>query len=78
MVRIRDAGLRSSQEGVEDYLQKPGPECGYHDRFGRPRHLQVFHQKDRDEEEGDIGGDVNCTDGLPALKLKGERIGESG
>jgi hypothetical protein len=59
-------------EKGKESLQESGPECGDHDGFGLPGHLQVFDEEDGDEEEGDVGDDVDSGDGFPALELDGE------
>lgn len=55
-------------------LQEPSAEGGDHDGFWLPRHLQVLDQEDGHGEEGDIGDDVDCDDGFPALELGGRRM----
>jgi hypothetical protein len=63
-----------AENGDSVGLQEPSAECGDHDGFWLPGHLQILDQEDGHGEEGDIGNDVDGADGFPALELGGRRM----
>jgi len=55
------------------HLQKPCGECPHNNCFWLPRHLEVPDQEYRYKEEGEVGDDVNCANGIPPSRLHGKK-----
>jgi hypothetical protein len=59
---------------MEGHLQKPCGERPHDNGFWLPRHLEVPDQVYRYKEEGEVGDDINCTDGIPTSRLHRKNV----